>query len=105
MEINLQAEGRQAVLRLSGELDHHGARGLLERLDRELDVVLPMLLVVDFSGVTFMDSSGIAVVIRLQRRMRQLGGSVKLINLSSQAYKVLAAAGIHKLVTMQKRED
>ena len=86
---------------LKGELDHHGAKGLMGRLDREIEVALPLRLVLDFGGVTFMDSSGIAVVMRARQRMSALGGTVKLRRAAPQVRKVLDAAGIGRLVEME----
>ena len=70
MEVSAKYEGQQLEFQLSGELDHHGAKGLLDCLEREIERTVPMTLVLDFSGVTFMDSSGIAVALRGWQRMR-----------------------------------
>ena len=86
---------------LKGELDHHGAKGLMGRLDREIEVALPLRLVLDFGAVTFMDSSGIAVVMRARQRMSAFGGTVKLRRAAPQVRKVLDAAGIGRLVEME----
>ena len=63
MEVSAKHEGQTLTFFLVGELDHHGAKGLLENLEREIERTLPLSLVLDFSGVTFMDSSGIAVAL------------------------------------------
>ena len=63
MEVSAKYEGQELEFQLWGELDHHGAKGLLTSLEREIERTLPMVLVLDFSGVTFMDSSGIAVAL------------------------------------------
>jgi stage II sporulation protein AA (anti-sigma F factor antagonist) len=55
----------------------------------------------DLSGVSFMDSSGIAVVLRAHRRMAALGGSLIVTGVPAQARKVFDAAGVPRLVTMQ----
>ena len=77
MEVTATCRERVLELQLKGELDHHGARGLLTKLEREIEATLPAELVLDFSGVTFMDSAGIAVALRGWQRMRELGGCVK----------------------------
>ena len=59
------------------EPDHHGAKGLLTKLEREIEASLPSELVLNFSGITFMDSAGIAVALRGWQRMRELGGCVE----------------------------
>ena len=101
MEISAKHQGNQLELALTGELDHHGAKGLLACLEQEIQRSLPMVLVLDFSGVTFMDSSGIAVALRGWQRMRELGGSIVLRNAGPQPRKVLEAAGLDRFVTLE----
>ena len=86
---------------LKGELDHHGAKGLLTKLEREIEASLPSELILDFSGITFMDSAGIAVALRGWQRMRELGGSVVLRHVAPQPKKVLEAAGIGRMMTLE----
>ena len=69
MEITYTAKNRELTIQLHGELDHHAARGALARLEELTEQNLPRKLSLDFGGLTFMDSSGIAVVIRAKRRM------------------------------------
>ena len=101
IEVSAKREGSQLELALKGELDHHGAKGLLTCLEQEIQRSLPMMLILDFSGVTFMDSSGIAVALRGWQRMRELGGSIVLRNAGPQPRKVLEAAGLDRFVTLE----
>ena len=101
MEVSVKCEARHICIRLSGELDHHSAKGLLRRLDQEIEKALPTQLTLDLSGVTFMDSSGIALILRSQQRMQLMEGSVVLRNVPEQARRVLDAAGIGRLVSIQ----
>ena len=101
MEVIATSRDRALELKLKGELDHHGACGLLSKLEREIDAVLPTELVMDFRGVTFMDSAGIAVALRGWQRMRELGGSVTLRGVSSQARKVLETAGVGRMMSIE----
>ena len=66
---------------------------------RRIERTLPLSLVLDFSGVTFMDSSGIAVALRGWQRMRELGGAVTLYQ-AQQPRKVLEASGVGRMVTI-----
>ena len=86
---------------ISGEVDHHGAKAIMEELSRQIDLALPRQLNLDLGGVTFMDSSGIAVLLRAYRRLGELGGSVKVCNVPPQAGKALRAAGIDKLMRFE----
>ena len=101
MPVTFAAHNRDLTLFLSGEIDHHGARGLLRELEQELDAVLPRSLTADFAGVTFMDSSGIAVLLRLRQRMEALGGSLRVVGLREQPGRVLRAAGLERLISIE----
>ena len=86
---------------LSGEVDHHAAREIMAKLMERIDAALPQSLTIDLSGVTFMDSSGIAVLLRAYRRMAELEGVVTVEHVPAQAGKVLAAAGLDRLMQFQ----
>lgn len=101
MEIKAKSSDRNLLLEFNGEMDHHGARNALRELEMTVDTVLPKTLVLDMSGVTFMDSSGIALILRAQQRMQLLEGSVLVCNVPNQAKRVLDAAGIGRLVTIK----
>ena len=101
MDIRARDTDRELLLEFSGELDHHGARNALREVEIAIDAALPQSLILDFSGVTFMDSSGIALILRSQQRMRLMEGSVVLRNVPEQARRVLDAAGIGRLVSIQ----
>ena len=101
LELNAKSVDRRLLLELSGEVDHHGARDALRQLELAVDAALPSQLVLDLSGVTFMDSSGIALILRAQQRMQLLDGSVLVCNVPPQARRVLDAAGIGRLVTIR----
>ena len=91
------ATGRLTIY-LAGELDHHEARGAIRSIDELLDEYLPRDCVLDMSGLSFMDSSGIALIIRMSRRMKNLGGRVWIENPAKQPLRVIDASGIDRLV-------
>ncbi len=98
MPVSCLEKGRALTAQVTGEIDHHAARMLMTELGRQVDAAMPRELLLDFGGVSFMDSSGIAVVLRSSKRMRELGGSMALQNVPPQAAKVLRAAGVDKLL-------
>ena len=101
MEINAKSVDRNLLLELSGEIDHHSARNAMREMELAVDAALPKELVLDMTGVTFMDSSGIALILRAQQRMRLLDGSLLVCHVPEQAKRVLDAAGIGRLVTIR----
>ena len=101
MEIQAKSTDRNLLLEIQGELDHHGAKNALRELELAIDAALPTKLVLDLAGVTFMDSSGIALILRAQQRVQLMDGSLLVRNVPPQAKRVLDAAGIGRLVTIK----
>ena len=87
-------------LYLSGELDHHAARTIMTEIEEKLDLLLPQDYVLDLRDVSFMDSSGIAVVMKTYRRMHAIGGRLWVENVPPQPMKVLDASGIDRLISI-----
>ena len=81
-----------------GELDHHEARCAIRTIDELMDEYLPRDCVLDLNGLSFMDSSGIAVIIKLNQRMKSLGGRMWVENPAKQPLRVIDASGIDRLV-------
>lgn len=98
MPVDCTEEGRALWARVTGELDHHRAKEVMETLDREIDLVLPVRLTVDLSELTFTDSSGIAVLLRTWRHMQEVGGRMLVTGTPDQASRVFQAAGLDKLI-------
>ncbi len=98
MPVVCTEQGRILTARLSGEIDHHAAKDIMADLAEQIDAALPERLVLELSQVTFMDSSGIAVLLSAWRRMGQLEGTVEVQNVPPQASKVLQAAGLDRLL-------
>ena len=96
MKVTAKRTQRNLVLELQGELDHHAAKEVMLEIDRCLDVALPLR--------TELDSSGIAVILRLFKRMQNLGGSMKVTRVPPQAMRVLQAASIGRVVTIEEGE-
>lgn len=96
------ASGRLTIF-LAGELDHHEAKTTIRTIGELLDEYMPRDCVLDMSELSFMDSSGIAVIIRVSRRMKDLGGRAWIENPAKQPLRVIDASGIDRLVPVAMR--
>ncbi len=85
---------------LSGELDHHSARGSMASLASLIDENMPHDCVIDLSKLTFMDSSGIAVILRVQKHMNELGGKAWVEGAKGQPLRVLDASGVDRVINI-----
>ncbi len=90
------------TVELTGEIDHHRAKGYINAIIGKIEAYTPQTCVLDFSGVSFMDSSGIAVVINALRCITRIQGKLVLDGLNAQPLKVFRASGIDKLVEIKE---
>lgn len=94
-------DGRLTVA-LTGEIDNHCAREYIRAISQKIETYLPSLCILDYQEVTFMDSSGIAIVINALRKMEEIEGELQLQGLGEQPMKVLRTAGIEKIVKIRE---
>jgi anti-sigma B factor antagonist len=83
------------TLHPQGELDVATVEGLRQQWLDEVDARQPDRLVVDMSGVTFLDSTGLGAIVALQRRQRPHGGVVAIANATPMVAKILQLTGMH----------
>ena len=102
MQLTSFLENGRLTVALSGETDHHRARSYIDTIAAKIDAFTPAECILDFSEVTFEDSSGIAVVINSMRRMAQIEGRLFLTGLGEQPMKVFRTSGIDKLVQIKE---
>ena len=95
-------QNRKLTITLAGEIDHHCAKAYIAAISGKIEAYSPEVCTLDFQDVTFMDSSGIAVVINTLRSMSKIEGKLKLCGLQNQPMKVFHAAGIDKLVEIEE---
>ena len=98
MEIGTSFDAGRLTVYISGELDHHEARCAMRRIDELLDEYMPRDCALNLAGLRFMDSSGIALLVRVSRRMQILGGRAWIEDPARQPQRVIDAAGIDRLV-------
>ena len=101
MKLTSFLQDKQLTISLRGMSDNHCAKDIMRVVGIKIDLYLPRFCVLYFREVTFMDSSGIAIVIACVRHMRQLRGEVILRSVPPQPMKVLRASGIERIATLE----
>ena len=95
-------ENGKLTIALTGEIDHHCAKAYIQIISSKIEAYMPDVCVLDFHDVTFVDSSGIAVVINALRNMSQIEEKLLLSGISPQPMRVFRASGIDKLVEIRE---
>ena len=102
MQFTSFLEDGNLTIVLTGEIDHHCAKAYIDTIIGKIEAYKPRICVLDFQDVTFMDSSGIAVVINTLRNMTRIKGKLTLVGIREQPMRVFAASGIDKLVEIKE---
>ena len=105
VKIEIAPEADTVTALLTGEIDHHGAGKVRDTIDDSLRRTCPRMLVLDFGGVEFMDSSGIGIVLGRYRLMQDMGGKLARRNLPPHIRRVMQVAGISSLDIQEKRGE
>ncbi len=86
---------------IDGEVDMQIAADWREALDKELTESFARNLTFDFSGVRFIDSSGLGVVLGRYKKVSERGGRVKITGANRQVYRLLCLSGFGNLMQIE----
>ena len=90
------------VVALVGELDHHSAEEVRVKIDDRIDRDNIKKVILNFRNVTFMDSSGIGVVIGRYRKLKNKAGHISVVEINKRVDKVFALSGLYKIIKAYK---
>ena len=103
--VKFSEAGKILIASLSGEIDHHAAKGDREAIDEMLFYKRPSVLVLDFSGVKFMDSSGIGLIIGRAEVAAGLGAEIHISGLSAAQRKLIRLSGVEKVKNIRIEDE
>lgn len=98
MRLSFESINKNLVIKLDGELDHHTAEEIRDEIDREIDHYGAKNIIFDLSGMNFMDSSGIGVVIGRYKKVSKLGGEVAVVNVNHRVERIFKMSGLFNIV-------
>lgn len=97
MSVTLSRRGGSLTAYISGDLDHHSAAGIRADIDHAVRTGDVSRLILDFSKVTFMDSSGIGLVMGRYKLMNERGGTCVVANPPAYIGRVMRLSGVNRL--------
>lgn len=100
MQIKCKVKRRTLIVALTGELDHHGAEQIRDIIERAVSENNTLNLIFDFSSLSFMDSSGIGMIIGRYKLMKGLGGNTLLVCGNSRIKKLVTLSGLTRLIAV-----
>ncbi len=102
MQFTSYLENGRLTVALTGEIDHHCAKQYIQAISGKIEAYTPDICILDFGEVSFVDSSGIAVVINALRAMTQIEGKLMICGIGPQPMKVFRASGIDRIVEIKE---
>lgn len=82
------------VVEVGGEVDLHSAPRLRDELARAIEAQTPPRVIVDLAGVSFIDSTGVGVLVGSLKRARELGGELAFCSLNARVKRVFEITGL-----------
>jgi stage II sporulation protein AA (anti-sigma F factor antagonist) len=99
MQIEFEMTEDILIANLDGELDHHTSAVIREEIDKTVDAFHSKHLIFNFEKVSFMDSSGIGVVMGRYNKITQLGGKLIITGCNEYIDRILDMAGIYTIAS------
>lgn len=90
---------------LTGDIDHHSAGRLCREMDLHIASARPREVILDFSGVSFMDSSGLAVAVGRKRFCDSIGADMCIVGCGGYPEKILKMAGADRLICFKEENN
>lgn len=101
MNLRYDQANARLLVQLDGEIDHHTSFRLRSEIDEGIYLHTPRQLVLDFQNVSFMDSSGIGLIMGRYRSLQPLGGTIVLLRPAPHIKRILKLAGMEQLAAIQ----
>ena len=107
MNVTIESRKNIVIAYLIGEIDHHTAGQVREKIDDTLMFIKPEMLILDFKNVSFMDSSGIGLVMGRYRLMQSLcqNSHIEIKNVTLQTKKIMELAGLGAIANIKEIEN
>lgn len=100
MTLSEEKNGKVFVLGLSGKVDVEGAQMFVKRIMEILDGG-ERYIMLDFTDVAYLDSSGLHALILVAKRLASSGGHLILAGMNDHVQKVLTISGLASYFTLQ----
>ena len=102
MNVTIESSGELLIAYLIGEIDHHSSAVIREKIDNVIRFKKPKHLILDFKNVSFMDSSGIGLVMGRYRLMQNFHGSVEVRGINQQIKRLMELSGLSRIVILKE---
>ena len=103
--IEIVYEKHVLKIKIRGDIDHHSAKGIRDRIDNEIFSKRPSMVVLDLSVVEFMDSSGLGLIMGRYANSKEIGASFLIYKPCKKVKKILELAGVERIMDIKGDDD
>lgn len=105
MDANIEILNRDIIkVNLKGEIDHHATLVIKEDVDNYIEKHKLIKILFNFKDVTFMDSSGVGMIIGRYRKLQKIGGRIGVVNITPKIKRIFQMSGLFTLVSCFNNE-
>ena len=101
-QVIYQSKGKDLVIRVLGEIDHHGAVSVRTSIDKRITQERPSRVLLELSAVDFMDSSGLGLIMGRFALQKRCGGTLAVLDPSPAVMKMIKLAGMDRMLSILK---
>ncbi|WP_081756938.1 anti-sigma F factor antagonist [Gorillibacterium massiliense] len=104
LHIEIEQDRRYIIVRLAGELDHPTAETVKLRMEEALQEASAVNVILSLKDLTFMDSSGLGVILGRYKQVAAKGGKMIVCDIHPSVYRLFEMSGLFKIVTVRENE-
>lgn len=105
MTIKYTKETKTLVCMLNEEIDEKESEKIRRNIDEEIENFIPRKVILDFDNISFMDSSGIGMVIGRYKLVKMLGGELEIVNVHKNVKKIFAMSGLYRIIKISEASE
>lgn len=105
MDIKYDNENKILVIKLLEEIDHHSCEYIRRRSDFEISRYKPKKVIIDLQEVSFMDSSGIGMILGRYKQVIRNNGQMGVVNVCPNVKRIFEMSGIFKIISLYENID
>lgn len=98
MQLSFKQQKNTLIVTLTGDLDHHAASNIREKIDNEIQRGSTNNFILDCSKLEFMDSSGIGMIIGRYKKIKSLNGKFYATHLNPQVKRIFNVSGLDRII-------
>ncbi len=105
LQIDVEHAHSVIIVRLIGELDHHSAQTVKLAMEEAIASGRVSHIILSLKGLTFMDSSGLGVILGRYKQITDKGGKMVVCDVSQSVYRLFELSGLFKILQVEEDEQ